>query len=182
MITGIAASPGAVFGKALVLKEEPIVLNTHKISEADVDAEKAKFFAGREKAAAQLNAIREKAERDLGSEKAAIFEGHLMILEDEELEEEILGYLEENLVTADVAASQVIDMQAAMLSDIDDEYLKETREFIDTLSNVERVDVLPYHTLGIFKWEELGIPYKLEGVEPPTKERIENAKAILGAK
>ena len=63
----------------------------------------------------------------------------------------------------------------------DDEYLKRTRDFIDTLSNVERVEILPYHTLGTFKYEELGIPYRLEGVEPPTKESIENAKRILGA-
>ncbi|MCR4782340.1 MAG: pyruvate formate lyase-activating protein [Lachnospiraceae bacterium] len=63
----------------------------------------------------------------------------------------------------------------------DDNMLRRTREFIDTLKNVERVEVLPYHTLGVFKWEELGIPYKLEGINPPTKERIENAKSILGA-
>lgn len=49
MITGIAASPGAVFGKALVLKEEPIVLNTRKITESEVEAEKAKFFTGAKK-------------------------------------------------------------------------------------------------------------------------------------
>ena len=62
-----------------------------------------------------------------------------------------------------------------------DDYLKRTREFIDTLKTVERVDVLPYHTLGTFKYENLGIPYRLEGVKPPTAERIANAKAILGA-
>ncbi len=60
-----------------------------------------------------------------------------------------------------------------------DEYLKKTREFIDTLSNVERVDVLPYHTMGQHKFEALGIPYPLEGVQSPTAERIENAKKIL---
>ncbi|WP_081669851.1 pyruvate formate-lyase-activating protein [Butyrivibrio sp. AE3006] len=62
-----------------------------------------------------------------------------------------------------------------------DEYLKKTREFIDTLSNVKRIDVLPYHSLGQFKWEELGIPYQLVGVDAPSAERIENAKRILGA-
>ncbi len=62
-----------------------------------------------------------------------------------------------------------------------DEYLKETRAFLDTLINVQRVDVLPYHSLGQFKWEELGIPYQLEGVEAPSAERVENAKKILGA-
>ena len=69
MITGIAASPGVVFGKALVLKEEPIILNTQKISADQVEAEKAKFYFGREKAAAQLTAIKEKARRTLGEEK-----------------------------------------------------------------------------------------------------------------
>ena len=60
-----------------------------------------------------------------------------------------------------------------------DEYLIRTREFIDTLKTVTKVEVLPYHTLGAYKWKELGIPYKLEGVEPPTEERIQNAKKIL---
>ena len=56
------------------------------------------------------------------------------------------------------------------------------RGFLDTLSNVERVEVLPYHTMGVFKWEKLGIPYSLEGTLPPTQERLENARRILGSK
>ncbi|MGN0107698.1 MAG: pyruvate formate-lyase-activating protein [Hominilimicola sp.] len=60
-----------------------------------------------------------------------------------------------------------------------DEYLVRTREFIDTLDNVERVEVLPYHTLGVPKWEKLGIKYKLDGINPPNEERIKNANKIL---
>lgn len=60
-----------------------------------------------------------------------------------------------------------------------DEYLEELADFIHTLDNVERVDVLPYHSLGTFKYEKLNIDYPLKDVFPPTKERIENAKRIL---
>lgn len=61
----------------------------------------------------------------------------------------------------------------------DDKKLIKLYEFIKTLKNVDRVEVLPYHTLGTFKWEELGIDYPLKDVNPPTKERIENANKIL---
>ncbi|WP_036927447.1 pyruvate formate-lyase-activating protein [Segatella buccae] len=61
-----------------------------------------------------------------------------------------------------------------------DDYLARLRTFLDTLTNVERVDVLPYHTLGTYKYEKLGLDYPLKGVEPPTPERIENAKRKLG--
>ncbi|AKN31812.1 pyruvate formate lyase-activating enzyme 1 [Clostridium carboxidivorans P7] len=63
-------------------------------------------------------------------------------------------------------------------SDNDDQLTK-LDEFIKTLKNVDRVEVLPYHILGTFKWEQLGIDYPLKGVEPPTKGRIENARKLL---
>ena len=61
----------------------------------------------------------------------------------------------------------------------DDGQLHRLRAFIDTLKTVERVEILPYHTLGVFKWKELGIPYALEDVEPPTKEQVEHAREII---
>lgn len=66
------------------------------------------------------------------------------------------------------------------LSDFDDD-LDDLAEFISTLSNVRKVEVLPYHTLGRFKWENLGLKYTLEDTAPPTAERIENAQKRLGA-
>lgn len=63
-----------------------------------------------------------------------------------------------------------------------DEDLDALGEFIDSLQNVERVEVLPYHTLGKFKWENLGIKYTLEDVSPPTEERIKNAELRIHAR
>lgn len=60
-----------------------------------------------------------------------------------------------------------------------DDYLRRTREFIEKLSNVQRIEVLPYHSMGQHKFEALGIKYQLEGVESPTKERVDNAYDIL---
>ena len=62
-----------------------------------------------------------------------------------------------------------------------EEDLSRTANFIHTLKNVEKVDVLPYHTLGVFKWEEMGLRYALKGVEPPTEESVAMAKRILWA-
>ena len=178
MVTGIAASPGVVFGKALVLKEEPIVLNTQKISADQNDAEVAKFYAGREKTAAQLNSIHEKALRTLGAEKAAIFEGHLMILEDEELEEEILAYLKENLVTADVATNKIIDQQVAVLSEIDDEYLKERAGDIRDIGNRLLRNILGMHIvdLGDIQEESILVAYDLT----PSETAQLNLDKVLG--
>lgn len=61
----------------------------------------------------------------------------------------------------------------------DDKYLSELSTFIKSLKTVEKVEVLPYHTMGVVKYEKLGIPYPLEGVAPPTADRVKNAKQIL---
>lgn len=64
------------------------------------------------------------------------------------------------------------------LTDIDEDLI-ELGQFVETLSNVNRFEVLPYHTMGEFKWRQLGIPYPLAGVKPPTKERVQNAKNLM---
>ncbi len=60
-----------------------------------------------------------------------------------------------------------------------EEDLKRTREFLDTLKTVEKVEVLPYHTMGVVKYEKLGIEYPLKDVKAPTKESVALAKEIL---
>ena len=57
--------------------------------------------------------------------------------------------------------------------------LKRTREWINTLKTVERVEVLPYHTLGKPKYEQLGLSYPLGDTPIPTRDQIDKAKAVL---
>lgn len=52
-------------------------------------------------------------------------------------------------------------------------------EFISMLTNVEKVEVLPYHKMGVYKWQEMGLDYPLKGVEPPSLEEVERAKKLL---
>ncbi len=61
----------------------------------------------------------------------------------------------------------------------DETDLRQMRAFIDTLKTVDRVEVLPYHTLGLTKWVEMGIKYPLEGVPTPTAEQVKKAEEIL---
>ena len=64
------------------------------------------------------------------------------------------------------------------LTDRDDDLI-ELGKFVKTLKNVDKFEILPYHTMGEFKWRELGIPYSLEGVKPPTPDRVKNAKKLM---
>lgn len=125
MISGILASPGIAIGKALLLQEDEIVLNTNTITEAQVDAEVERFYDARKKSSAQLEVVKQKALETFGEEKEAIFEGHIMLLEDEELEEEILALIKNDKLSADNAIYTVIEEQATALESLDDEYLKE---------------------------------------------------------
>lgn len=63
----------------------------------------------------------------------------------------------------------------------DEGVLKRMRNFINTLNNVLKVEVLPYHSMGVSKYDQLGIPYPFKDMERPSKESITRAKEILGA-
>ena len=64
----------------------------------------------------------------------------------------------------------------------DKEDLQALSDFVKSLKTVKRFEILPYHTLGVFKWHDLGVKYELEDIMPPTKEEIQRADDILKAK
>ena len=62
----------------------------------------------------------------------------------------------------------------------DEKDLIKLRDFINSLSNVQKVEILPYHNLGKHKWTKLGYKYELDGVKQATNRDVQNAKKILG--
>lgn len=79
------------------------------------------------------------------------------------------------------AGAEADEKTAAFLSGITDtkEDLEKLRAFLDTLSNVKRVEILPYHTLGVSKYEDLGFSYRLTGVPPTDSVRVREAESAL---
>jgi len=125
MTSGISVSPGIAFGKALLLQEDKIILNQEKISSEQVVEEITAFREGRAKACKQLTIIKSKTVKSLGEEKADIFAGHIMLLEDEELEQEIIILIKEQHITAGAAVSYVFQKQVKKQQELDSKYLRE---------------------------------------------------------
>jgi pyruvate formate lyase activating enzyme len=61
----------------------------------------------------------------------------------------------------------------------DDQDLYDLGNFIGTLKNVKKLEILPYHKLGVYKWETLGLDYALEDIEPPSDVHVKEAYQIL---
>lgn len=178
MISGILVSPGIAFGKALILKEVPIVVNQKKISDDQIDSEINRFIAGREKAIAQLKTIKKTAEKNLGEEKAEIFEGHIMLLEDEALEQEIFSFIKKEHKTADAAAQKVIEEQATALEELNDEYLKERAADVRDIGKrlLKNILGLPIVDLGSITEEVILVAADLT----PSETAQLNLKKVLG--
>lgn len=62
---------------------------------------------------------------------------------------------------------------------LNDNKLKNLGKFLSKFKCIKKVELLPYHTMGSYKWQELGLKSQLDSIEPPNNEEIENAKQIL---
>lgn len=123
MFRGIGASPGVAIGRALVYKQEGLKIERSIVE--DIEAEAVNFHRALELSKEQLLEIKEEALTRLGLDKAAIFEAHIMILEDPELISQVEDKLKREQVTAAYAVKEVIDSFINIFEAMEDAYMKE---------------------------------------------------------
>lgn len=123
IVKGIEASPGIAIGKVFLYQEQELVIDSKR--KCDTDCEKERLLNGREKSKEQLLKIREKTAQKLGEDKAAIFDGHITLLEDEDLFDEVVDIIEDEKICAEAALQRGIDDYCDMLANLEDEYLRE---------------------------------------------------------
>nr|WP_245628471.1 phosphoenolpyruvate--protein phosphotransferase [Fervidicola ferrireducens] len=150
MYQGIAASPGIEIGKAFVLKEVEIKIETANIAEEKIVGEIKRLEEGIAKSREQLIKIREKAERELGKDKAQIFDAHIMVLDDPMFMDEIREKIKSERITAENAISQVAKKYVDMFNSMEDEYLKERAADIKDVSErlIKNVLGIPIQSLA----------------------------------
>jgi phosphoenolpyruvate-protein phosphotransferase (PTS system enzyme I) len=122
-LNGIAASNGIAISKAYRLVEPD--LSFEKVTVEDSAAEIDRFRQAMAQSKSELEAIRDRAKIDLGADKAAIFEAHLLVLSDPELNAPIEDKIKSENVNAETALKETADMFIMMFEQMDNEYMKE---------------------------------------------------------
>lgn len=123
LINGIAASNGIAIAKAYRLIEPELSVEKRNIE--DVEAEISRFKEAIQKSTAELEIIRNKAEQDLGADKAAIFDAHLLVLSDPELLSPVQDKIQSENVNAEFSLHEIASMFITMFEQMDNEYMKE---------------------------------------------------------
>lgn len=123
ILKGIAASNGIAIAKAYRLVE-PDLSFTNKMIE-DTDHEVNRFQAALKAAKSELEVIRDRAGSELGADKAAIFDAHLLVLSDPELITPIEDNIKNNKINAESSLKETTDMFITMFEQMDNEYMRE---------------------------------------------------------
>lgn len=122
---GIAAAPGIALGRAIVKTEKAISYKQRTLGQDEVPIEIERFRESVKASYDQLETIKQKALRDIGTEEARIFEAHQMFLQDPEFAGAIEMKIESEKKNAEAALEEVRDMFVAMFESMDNEYMRE---------------------------------------------------------
>jgi len=129
---GIPTSPGIAIGKAFVYKKANVKVEKHVLN---TEAEIRRFEHALEETKKQIKELKKKALKEMGEEKAAIFDAHLMILEDPAFTDKVLKYIRERGLSAEEAVVKTARDIAAIFEIMEDEYMKARAEDIRDLGN-----------------------------------------------
>ncbi|PNO19207.1 phosphoenolpyruvate--protein phosphotransferase [Staphylococcus aureus] len=124
LIKGIAASDGVAIAKAYLLVEPDLTFDKNE-KVTDVEGEVAKFNSAIEASKVELTKIRNNAEVQLGADKAAIFDAHLLVLDDPELIQPIQDKIKNENANAATALTDVTIQFVTIFESMDNEYMKE---------------------------------------------------------
>ncbi|MCR1972697.1 phosphoenolpyruvate--protein phosphotransferase [Clostridium sporogenes] len=123
MKKGIAASKGYAIGKIFI--KEDINIEVVEKSIDDIEKEKERFKSALSNTREQLERIKDKAQKEVGAEKAAVFDSHIMLLDDPEFAGAVEMNIESNKVNSEKALQEVIDMYSSIFASMEDEYMRE---------------------------------------------------------
>lgn len=158
LIKGIAASDGVAIAKAYLLVEPDLSFTNENIT--DTDAEIKKFRNALEASKIELTKIRNNAEKSLGADKAAIFDAHLLVLDDPELIQPIEDKIANEKVNAPEALNEVTTQFITIFESMDNEYMRERAADIRDVSKRVLAHLL--------------------GVELPNPSMIDESVVIIG--
>ena len=132
-LKGLPASPGIAIGKAFVYggHEEFDIANFS----GDADAEVSKFKKALEETKSQVAKLRDKVEREIGKNEAAIFEAHLMILDDPTFTDKVVKYIKEDRLSAEKAVEKASEELIEMFKAMESEYFRSRADDIKDLRN-----------------------------------------------
>lgn len=133
MKKGISASKGYAIGYAVVKTKEEVVVTETKVK--DIAAEKSRLANAVKISEEQLTEIKEKAEKEIGADKAAVFESHLMLLTDPEFVGAVENEIETNSMNAEMALKKTVDQYLEIFNAMDDEYMRERAADIKDVGN-----------------------------------------------
>ncbi|MCT4619362.1 MAG: phosphoenolpyruvate--protein phosphotransferase [Marinisporobacter sp.] len=152
VLVGKGASYGIALGKALIIENEP--LNIEKKNIENIEVEKNKFLEAIKISKEQLTKVKDKALKELGEEKAAIFEAHLMILEDPEMVDQTVQKIENEKINADYAFEGIANQFIMIFESMDNEYMKERAADIKDVSDRILRNILGEHVVDLSMLEK----------------------------
>ncbi len=150
IIKGIVVSPGYACGNAFLLNEENICINKEKININDIDFEISHFLKAHKKTIKQFKKIQSNL---LDEDKKLLFDGYIILLEDETFINNIITLIKNNFISAEFAVDKIINKQIDTINKVDNTYIKErVNDFLDIgkrlIYNLKNINNFDFNFLG----------------------------------